>query len=122
MLVSTNEPIKIIAPYFLVAKNAAAEIAISADGNYLYASNRGEDTLAVFSISGKDGRLTLLQSISSGGKTPGHFTLSPTGQWLLCANQSSATVTVFRRDAATGKLSGPTQTIPLDSPMFLLFA
>jgi 6-phosphogluconolactonase len=122
MLVSTNEPIKIIAPDFPVAKNAAAEIAISSDGNYLYASNRGEDSLVVFSISGKDGRLTLLQSISSGGKTPGHFTLSPTGQWLLCANQSSATVTVFRRDAATGKLSGPTQTVPLDSPMFLLFA
>jgi 6-phosphogluconolactonase len=122
MLVSTNEPIKTIAPDFPVAKNAAAELAISPDGSFLYASNRGEDSLVVYSISEKDGRLTLLQRISCGGKTPVHFTLSPTGHWVLCANQHSAAVTVFRRDAATGKLDGPTQNVPLDSPMFTLFA
>jgi 6-phosphogluconolactonase len=122
MLISTNEPIKTIAADFPVAKNAAAELAISPDGKFLYASNRGEDTLAVFSISEKGGRLTFLQSISCGGKTPGHFTISPTGQWLLCANAQSANVTVFRRDMVTGKLGGPTQTMPIDSPMFLLFA
>jgi 6-phosphogluconolactonase len=122
LLVNTNTPIKTIAADFPVEKNAAAEIAISADGNYLYASNRGEDTLVVFAIGAKDGRLTLLQRISCGGKTPVHFTLSPTTQWLLCANQNSANVAVFRRDGATGKLDGPTQSVPLDSPMFLLFA
>jgi 6-phosphogluconolactonase len=122
LLVNTNFPIKTIAGDFPMEKNAASELAISADGNFLYASNRGEDSLVVFSIGQKDGRLTELQRISCGGKTPVHFALSPTTQWLLCANQNSANVTVFQRDTATGKLSGPTQVVPLDSPMFLLFA
>ena len=77
--------------------------------------------LVVFSIRPKDGKLTELQRISCGGKTPRHFTLDPTTQWLLCGNQDSATITVFRRDAATGKLTGPTQTVPIDSPLFSLF-
>jgi 6-phosphogluconolactonase len=122
MLISTNEPIKTIADDFPVAKNSAAEIVISSDGAFLYASNRGEDTLAVFSISEKDGRLIFLQRISCGGKTPVHLAISPTAKWLLCSNHHSNNVTVFRRDAATGKLAGPTQTMPIDSPMFLLFA
>jgi 6-phosphogluconolactonase len=122
LLVNTSTPIKTIAPDFPAEKNTAAEIAISPDGNFLYASNRGEDTLVVFSIREKDGKLTLLQRISSGGKTPRQFTLNPTAQWLVCGNEGSASVTVFSRDAGTGKLSGPTQTVPLDSPMFTLFA
>jgi 6-phosphogluconolactonase len=121
LLINTNTPIKTIAPDFPAGKNTAAELAISPDGLFLYASNRGEDSLVVFSITPKDGKLTLLQRISCGGKTPRHFTLDPTAQWILCGNQDSATVTVFRRDAATGKLAGPTQTIPLDSPMYTLF-
>ena len=121
LLVNTNTPVKTIAPDFPADKNTAAELAISADGLYLYASNRGDDSLVVFSIRPKDGKLTFLQRISCGGKTPRHFTLDPTTQWLLCGNQDSATITVFRRDAATGKLTGPTQTVPIDSPLFSLF-
>jgi 6-phosphogluconolactonase len=122
LLVSTNDPIKTIAPDFPTDKNAAAELVISSDGSFLYASNRGEDSLVAFSISPKNGRLTLLQRISCGGKTPVHFTLSPNAQWLLCGNQDSSTITVFRRDSASGKLAGPTQTVPLESPLFTLFA
>jgi 6-phosphogluconolactonase len=120
LLVNTNTPVKTIAPDFPADKNTAAELAISPDGTFLYVSNRGEDSLVVFSI-GEKGRLTFLQRIACGGKTPRHFTLDPTGQWLLCGNQDSATVTIFRRDAATGKLNGPTQTVPLDSPLYTLF-
>jgi len=120
LLVNTNTPVKTIAPDFPADKNTAAELAISSDGLFLYASNRGEDSLVVFSIRPKDGKLDLVQRISCGGKTPRHFTLDPTNQWLLCGNQDSATVTVFRRDAATGKLNGPTQTVPLDSPLYTL--
>jgi len=114
--------VKTIAPGFPGAKNTAAEVAVSADGNFLYASNRGEDSLVVFNIAPDDGKLTFLQRVPCGGKTPRHFTLDATGRWLLCGNQDSASITVFRRDGATGKLGGPTQTIPLDSPMFTLFA
>ena len=95
---------------------------LTADGSFLYASNRGEDSLVVFSISIKDGSLKLIQRIACGGKTPNNFTLSPSSQWLLCSNQNSASITVFRRDAASGKLSGPVQTLPVDSPMQILFA
>jgi 6-phosphogluconolactonase len=122
LLVYTGQHVKTIAPSFPVAKNTAAEVAISPDGNYLYASNRGEDTLVVFSIAEADGKLTFVQRISCGGKTPRHFTLSPDSRWILCGNQDSATVTVFRRDGASGRLSGPTQSLPLDSVLFSLFA
>jgi 6-phosphogluconolactonase len=121
LLVNSTFSIKTIAQDFPADKNTAAELAISPDGSFLYASNRGEDSLVVFSIA-KNGDLTLLQRISCGGKTPRNFTLDPTAQWLLCGNEDSATVTVFRRDVATGKLSGPTQTVALDSPLFTLFA
>ena len=122
LLVNTGAPVKTIAPSFPVAKNTAAEVAISLDGNFLYASNRGEDSLVVFAIAPADGALTLVQRISCGGKTPRHFTLDPSERWLLCGNQDSATITIFRRDSASGRIGGPTQTIPLDSPMFCLFA
>jgi 6-phosphogluconolactonase len=121
LLVNTNTPVKTIAPDFPAEKNTAAELAISSDGLFLYASNRGEDTLVVFSIRPKDGKLDLVQRIPCGGKTPRHFTIDPTNQWLLCGNQDSATIAIFRRDAATGKLDGPTQTASLDSPLYTLF-
>ncbi len=122
LLVNANTPVKTIAADFPAEKNTAAEVAVSPDGSFLYASNRGEDTLAVFTVSAKDGSLSLLQRVSCGGKGPRQFALSPSAQWLICANENSATVTVFHRNTASGKLSGPTQSIPLDSPLFALFS
>ena len=122
LLVNTNFHIKTIAPGFPADKNTAAEVALSPDGLFLYASNRGEDSLVVFSVGLKDGKLTEVQRIPSGGKTPRQFTLDPTARFLLCGNQDSASVTVFRRDAGTGKLGGPIQTLALDSPLFTVFA
>jgi 6-phosphogluconolactonase len=122
LLVNTGHFVKTIAADFPEEKNTAAEVAVSPDGDFVYASNRGEDTLVVFSVNPDNGRLTLVQRISSGGKTPRHFTLDPTAQWVLCGNQDSASVTVFRRELGTGRLTGPTQSIALDSPMYTLFA
>ncbi len=122
LLVYTGDSVKTIAGSFPEEKNTAAEVAVSSDGNFLYASNRGEDTLVVFSIDQDKGSLKLVQRIPSGGKTPRHFTLDPTGAWIICGNQDSANVTVFRRDGATGRLTGPTQNVPLDSVIFTLFA
>jgi 6-phosphogluconolactonase len=101
--------------------NTAAEVAITPTGDFLYASNRGEDSLVVFSINETTGTLTFVQRIACGGKTPRHFTLDQSGNWIVCGNQDSASVTVFARDAGTGRLSGPVQTMPLESPMFTLF-
>jgi len=122
LLVVAGPPVKTIADNFPVAKNAAAEIAVSSNGFYLYASNRGEDSLVVFAIDQSSGSLKLIQRISCGGKAPRQFTLDPTGSWLLCGNQDSGTVAVFRRDPATGQLSGPTASLPVDIPLFTLFA
>jgi 6-phosphogluconolactonase len=122
LLVNANFHIKTIAPDFPADKNTAAEVAISPDGLFLYASNRGEDSLVVFSVGLKDGKLKEIQRIPSGGKTPRQFTFDPTARFLLCGNQDSASVTVFRRDVGTGKLGGPIQTLALDSPLFTVFA
>jgi 6-phosphogluconolactonase len=122
LLVKANTGTKTIEPKFPAAKNTASEIAVSPDGHYLYASNRGEDSLVVFSIAPTDGSLTFVERIPSGGKTPRQFTLDPTAHWLLCGNQDSTNVSVFRRDLTSGRIGGPTQTVPLDSPMFILFA
>lgn len=119
-LVNASTPIRTTAPEF-TGTNTAAELSVSPDGSYLYASNRGEDTLVVYTISPRDGALKLLQRISCGGKTPRFFTLDPTAQWLLCGNQDSASITVFHRNGSTGLLTGPNQTIPIDSPMHILF-
>jgi 6-phosphogluconolactonase len=101
--------------------NTAAEVVITPLGDFLYASNRGENTLVVFAIDQGNGALTFVQRIPCGGKTPRHFTLDHSGNWIVCGNQDSASVTVFARDPGTGKLSGPVQTMPLESPMFTLF-
>lgn len=121
LLVNTSTTVSTLAPGFAKDKNTAAEVMISPDGNFLYVSNRGEDTLVVFGIN-DDGSLREIQRIPCGGKTPRHFTFDPTFQWVLCGNQDSGSVTVFRRDQGSGKLTGPTATIPVASPMYLLFA
>lgn len=122
LLVVAGPPVKTIADNFPVAKNTAAEILVSPNGYYLYASNRGEDSLVVFAIDPRSGSLKLTQRISCGGKAPRQFTLDPTGNWLLCGNQDSGSLAVFRRDPATGQLSGPIESLPVDTPLFALFA
>lgn len=101
--------------------NIAAEIVIDPSGNHVYVSNRGEDSLALFNADPGNGALTFAQRIACGGKTPRHFTLDPTGRWLVCGNQDSGSVTVFARNAVNGRLSGPVQTVPIESPQFTLF-
>jgi 6-phosphogluconolactonase len=101
--------------------NTAAEIFVAPTGDYVYASNRGEDSLVVFKIDEIAGTLSFVQRISCGGKTPRHFTFDHSGNWVVCGNQDSATVTVFARNPGTGMLRGPVQTVPLESVMFTLF-
>lgn len=123
LLVIAGPPVKTVSDAFAApGKNTAAEIVISPNGYFVYASNRGEDSLVVFAVDQGSGALQLVQRIPCGGQTPRQFTLDPTGNWLLCGNQDGDTVASFRRDAATGKLSGPVQSLAVDAPMFLLFA
>ena len=85
--------------------NACAEMEIHPNGKFLYASNRGDDSLAVFAIDQVTGRLTHIQTISSGGKTPRNFAFDPTGRWLLCTNHGSSNAVVFSLDESTGILA-----------------
>ena len=99
--------------------STAADISLSPDGMFCYASNRGHDSLSVFRVDDQGG-LTMVQNIPCGGRTPRAFTLDPTGSWLLCANQDSDTVTVFAVDQVEGTLT-PQGELALPSPVCLVF-
>lgn len=84
-------------------ENTTAEVAVHPSGRWVYASNRGHDSIAVFRL--EDGALTLVGVQATGGRTPRHFALDPTGTFLLAANQESDSIVVFRVDESTGQLS-----------------
>jgi 6-phosphogluconolactonase len=109
-------------PSDFTSHNTTAEIEVSADGKHVYASNRGHDSLAVFSRDAATGALTFIHHAPCGGRTPRHFKISPCGKWLLCGHQDSNTLGVLPRDPATGKLGEPVQTVPTPSPICILFA
>ena len=92
-------------PAGFAGASTAAEVAVSADGGSLYVSNRGHDSIAVFSIDAATGRLAARGHVESGGRTPRHFALAPGGAHLLVANQDSGNVVVFARDPETGDLT-----------------
>ncbi|WP_254245226.1 lactonase family protein [Hymenobacter sp. BRD67] len=100
-------------------ENSGADVHVSPDGRFLYTSNRGDNSLAVFAIEPVTGRLTLVQHISTQGQTPRNFALDPSGRILLVANQNSDTIFTYRVDAKSGKLSPTGESVSLPSPMFL---
>ena len=87
------------------SESTCAQILRSADGRFLYGSNRGHDSIAIFGIDQASGRLTALGHESTRGTTPRNFNIDPTGAWLFAANQDSDTVVLFRRDADSGRLT-----------------
>ena len=99
-----------------------AKVAVHPNGHFLYTSNRGDDSITVFSIDSANGRVTLMQRISTEGKYPRDFSLDPTGRWLVAANQNSANIVVLKCDGHTGHLSSTGRQYSLDSPVCVLFA
>jgi 6-phosphogluconolactonase len=102
-------------------ENNSAEIQIDSAGHFLYASNRGDDSIAVFSIDGNNGRLARIQILASGGRTPRNFTIDPTGNYLLVANQDSNNIVLFARSPKNGTLAATGKAVPAPSPVCLLF-
>jgi 6-phosphogluconolactonase len=98
-----------------------ADIHVAPSGRVLYTSNRGHNSIALFTIAESTGALTLEQTISTNGEWPRNFTLDPTGRWLLVGNQNSGSIVVFARDERTGKLSPTPQRLELPSPVCLRF-
>jgi 6-phosphogluconolactonase len=97
-----------------------ADIHIAPSGRSLYVSNRGHDSIAVFSVTGS-GALALEQAVSTEGDWPRNFSLDPSGRWLLVANQRSDSIVVFSRDPESGRLTPTQQRIALPSPVCLRF-
>jgi len=101
-------------------ENFPADIHISRSGRALYVSNRGHNSIAVFSAAAT-GALTLDQVVSTDGDWPRNFSLDPSGRWLLAANQKSNSIVVFSRDQRSGRLTPTRQRIELPSPVCLRF-
>jgi 6-phosphogluconolactonase len=97
-------------------QNDAAEILVHLGGKFIYATNRGYNTVAVFSVEGETGRLKLIQHISTQGKTPRNCEFDPTGRWLLVTNQDSNNAVVFSIDPNTGRLTQAGEPIKVLSP------
>lgn len=101
----------------------AADIHVSPDGKFLYASNRGDaNDISVFAIDPQTGGLTFVQRKSINGKGPRNFVIDPTGNFLLVANQNSDTVFVYRLDKATGRMIAIVSKIDIGNPVCLKFA
>lgn len=100
---------------------STAELFVHPSGKFVYGSNRGHDSIAVFRVNSKNGTLTSVQHQSTGGKTPRGFGIDPSGRWLLAANQSSDTVVVFAIDRKTGMLRPTGQSIQVGSPVSVHF-
>jgi 6-phosphogluconolactonase len=108
-------------PVGFSGRNDAAEIAIHPSGKFLYASNRGHDSIVVYAIDQKKGTLTLIADVPTGGKEPRHFAIDPTGEFLLAENQLSDSIVEFRIDPATGGLTPTGQTLSVPSPVCVVF-
>jgi 6-phosphogluconolactonase len=100
---------------------AGSDIVIDHEAKFAYATDRFDDIIVTFAISPDDGRLTLLNRTSCGGKVPRHLTLDPSGRWLLVANQASDNIAVLARDVRTGQLTAG-KSLALSKPQCLVFA
>jgi 6-phosphogluconolactonase len=108
-------------PKGFAGTNSTAEIVTYAKGRFLYASNRGDNSIAQFSINSTDGSLTPVGWISSGGGTPRNFEIDPSGKWLFAANQNSGNIVLFSIDQASGTLKQISDSTKIASPVCIRF-
>lgn len=101
--------------------NTTAEIRLHPNGRFLYGSNRGHDSVAVFAIHPADGTLSPVEIVPSGGPTPRNFALSPDGRWLVCGHQGAPRLTAFRVDPATGRLTRSPHTAAVPTCVCVAF-
>ena len=108
-------------PPSFTGDNTTSEIAITSSGRFIYASNRGYDSLTVFAVDDANGTLSHVGWESTQGKTPRFFAIDPTGTRLYCANMDSDTIVVFHVDAGNGRLTPTGQVIRTGSPSSIVF-
>ncbi|MGH6861415.1 MAG: lactonase family protein [Phyllobacterium sp.] len=101
-------------------ENTCAEIAVSADGRFVYGSNRGHDSIAHYAV-GENGELSLVGWTASQGRGPRNFTIDPSGRFMLVANQKGGGIAIFKRDIDSGALEDTGRRIDLPTPMRIVF-
>jgi 6-phosphogluconolactonase len=106
-------------PADFTGENACADIHVSADGKFLYGSNRGHNSIVVFAIDQNSNKLTLVQHVSTQGNWPRNFGFSPSGKTMLVANQRSNNITTFKVDPQSGKLTYTGNSTPVSSPVYV---
>nr|WP_317044059.1 beta-propeller fold lactonase family protein [Hymenobacter amundsenii] len=106
-------------PADFTAPNTAADIHVAPNGRFVYSSNRGHNSIAVFGVAPGNGHLTLLQTVSSQGQTPRNFALSPNGRLLLVANQNSNSIVTYFVDPQTGLLTATGNATSVPKPVCL---
>ena len=102
-------------------ENYPADLQFSRDGRFLYASNRGHDSIAIYAVDGATGRLALIDHCRSGGRTPRSLAIDPSGRWLLAANQNSDSVALFEINAQDGRLTDTGRRLEVGTPMCVKF-
>jgi len=112
--------ISILPPGFR-GENTSAAVRVHPNGRFVYGSNRGPDTLTVLAFDASTGQLTPIESVASGGRAPRDFALSLDGQWLVAAHQDSNSLTVFRVDPSSGRLTRTAASATLSMPVCVVF-
>mgnify|MGYP001344879626 FL=1 len=109
-------------PTDFAGQNTAAEIAVHPGGRFVYTSNRGHDSIAVFAVSDAGKRLERKANVSTQGKTPRFIGLDPTGKYLLAANQDTNNVVIFKIDSETGIPTPTGKQVSVGAPVCLVFS
>ena len=99
--------------------NTCADVHIHPNGRFVYGSNRGHNSIAIFAVDATSGKLTFIGHEPTQGAAPRNFLITPDGKWLLVANQNSDNVVAFQIDSQTGKLSPSGQVSPVPTPVCL---
>jgi 6-phosphogluconolactonase len=118
------EPFQTIStlPEGFSGNKSTAEIFVHPNGKFVYASNRGSaNSITVFKIDDAEGKLSVVDRVSTQGKTPRGFGIDPTGNWLIAGNQDSSTVAVFKIDQESGKLNPTGQVVNVPTPVCVTF-
>jgi 6-phosphogluconolactonase len=110
-----------ILPDGFSGRNDAAEVRVHPSGKFLYASNRGHDSIAVFRIDDKKGTLKFVEDAPVLGKEPRNFAIDPPGTLMYVADQNSGKIVLFRINAKNGKLTPTGQTLDVDAPVCVRF-
>ena len=108
-------------PDYFGGENSCAHVVVSADGRYVYGSNRGHDSIAIWSVGEAAGEVSRVDIVPAGGEEPRNFAIDPTGGWLLAANQKSDTIVTFQRDQETGMLTPEDVPATVPTPVCIVF-